>query len=82
MGGFVALQGIAWSTDSVFQQTMHKAKELQLQAYTLPTLQDIDTMQVWTSLVQPRTKLPTSVGGQSVSVFVTNSKAQLAICLD
>ncbi|KAL3161077.1 hypothetical protein ABBQ38_009460 [Trebouxia sp. C0009 RCD-2024] len=38
-------QGIAWSTESVFQQTMQKAKELQLQAYTLPMLQDIDTMQ-------------------------------------
>lgn len=48
----MSLQGIAWSTESVFQQTMQKAKELQLQAYTLPMLQDIDTMQVWNSILR------------------------------
>ena len=43
------LQGIHWSTDTVFQQTMHKAKALCLAVApedTLPTLQDIDNVQV------------------------------------
>ena len=42
------LQGIEWSTDTVFQQTLQNADELELQACILPTLQDIDTIQVCT----------------------------------
>lgn len=34
--------GIAWSTPAVFEQTMQKALELQLEVYELPALRDVD----------------------------------------
>lgn len=50
-GKWFSLQGIKWSTDTVFQHTMQKAQELHLEAYTLPVLRDIDTVQVRDSTV-------------------------------
>lgn len=43
------LQNIEWSTDKVLQQTMSQADQLHMQVaplHTLPTLQDIDTVEV------------------------------------
>lgn len=43
------LQNIEWSTDKVLQQTMRQAQQLNMRIapiHTLPTLQDIDTVQV------------------------------------
>ncbi|MFC1918339.1 TIGR04282 family arsenosugar biosynthesis glycosyltransferase [Chloroflexota bacterium] len=36
-------QGIAWSTGQVYRQTLYNAKEMDLKAYSLPCLTDIDT---------------------------------------
>ena len=46
---YIVLQNIEWSTDKVLQQTLRQAEQLHLQVAprdTLPTLQDIDTVEV------------------------------------
>jgi rSAM/selenodomain-associated transferase 1 len=40
-------EGIAWSTPSVFQQTLAKARALRLSAHILPTLHDVDEAEDW-----------------------------------
>lgn len=40
-------QGIEWSTNSVFQETIQKAKELNISFATLETLSDIDCEEDW-----------------------------------
>ena len=50
----LSMQNIKWSTDQVLQQTLEQARKLKLRVaplHTLPTLQDIDTLQVCTSKV-------------------------------
>ncbi|HRI27834.1 MAG TPA: TIGR04282 family arsenosugar biosynthesis glycosyltransferase [Chitinophagales bacterium] len=41
------LQGIAWSTEKVLQQTLHRAAELALTVQLLPALSDVDTYEDW-----------------------------------
>lgn len=49
MNGFYPslLQGIAWSTEKVLQQTLHRAAALALTVQLLPTLSDVDTYEDW-----------------------------------
>ena len=46
---YIVLQNVEWSTDKVLQQTLRQAEQLHLHVAprnTLPTLQDIDTVEV------------------------------------
>lgn len=48
--------GIDWSTDKVFRQTLDKIKKLNLSVYTLEVLNDIDTQQDWEEFIHQHPK--------------------------
>jgi glycosyltransferase A (GT-A) superfamily protein (DUF2064 family) len=45
-------EGITWSSESVLQQTLDRARDLRLTAHTLRTLSDIDESEDWEAFKQ------------------------------
>jgi rSAM/selenodomain-associated transferase 1 len=74
-------QGISWSTEVVFEQTLAKAAELDLAASVLPEWYDVDTVAELRRLVDELESLPLGVAQKTRATLATFDLYGLPVAL-